>query len=65
MKKLLYSLVIMLLFGTSCEKSDHYRIPSASVRIDFKNAGEWTIYGVNAPFQYRIFIKEEKIPKDS
>lgn len=50
-----------LLFN-GCDHLDNYRIPVVDVRVPFTNIGDWETYGVSGAYQYRYFIKGERIP---
>lgn len=64
MKNIKYiAVVLMLLWAVGCEYADDDRIPSAAVRIEFGNAAMWSVYGVSAYPDYRVFIKSENKPK--
>lgn len=65
MKNIKYLTIVvwMLLLATSCEDADNDRIPTAAVHIEFGNAAMWSVYGVSAYPDYRVFIKSENKPK--
>ena len=46
----------------SCSKVDDNRIPPTRVNIQFRNVGEWDIYGNPAACSAKIFDKEKGIP---
>lgn len=49
----------------SCSKVDDNRIPPTRVNIQFRNVGEWDIYGNPAACSVKIFDKEKGIPAAS
>lgn len=57
-----FALLFFLIYVTSCHKVDNTRIPPAPVRIEFANVGMWNTYGVGGALDYRIFIKESRLP---
>lgn len=58
-----FSIVILALLITSCERADDDRIPAAAVHIEFGNAAMWSVYGVSAYPDYKEFIKSENKPQ--
>lgn len=39
------------------------RVPSSAVYVPFTTQAEWHIYGVAAPLDTRIFVKDQSLPK--
>ena len=46
---------------SSCERYEE-RVPPSPVRITFPTVGEWNVYGVAGAYDYRYFVKRERIP---
>lgn len=53
---------LCLLAGTSCRNLDDDRIPPSPVNIAFINEAQWNTCGVTGAMDYRIFIRELRLP---
>ncbi len=48
----------------SCDNVDTNRIPAYKVQINLNNAGLWNTYGVGGYGQYRLFIRDLRLPSN-
>ncbi len=46
----------------ACHSVDDDRLPPAPVRLSFNTVAEWNLYGNPAALQYKMFIKEQRLP---
>ncbi|MDE6321981.1 MAG: hypothetical protein K2L93_06740 [Muribaculaceae bacterium] len=56
------AIAITALVVGGCDHLDNNRIPVVDVRVPFTTIGDWETYGVSGAYQYRYFIKGERIP---
>lgn len=56
-------LAVVSLFG-ACSKLDDERIPPMPVSLTFATVAQWNTYGIGGALDYRIFIKQDRIPAD-
>lgn len=64
MRPAILSLPVLLAITAACHHIDDDRIPPAPVRITFNTVSDWDIYGTPGALDTRIFIKQERIPRD-
>ena len=64
MKKALRILFLLAMFSaeTACSSIEDDRIPPAPVSLTFRTVADWDMYANPAALEYKIFIKEQRIP---
>ena len=61
-KALIASAVLCGLLAGGCHSIDDDRIPPAPVFIPFQSEPLWTVWGTPAAMDWRIFIRDQRIP---
>ena len=61
--RILFSLVAVMPL-VACHSVDDDRLPPAPVRLTFYTVAEWNLYGNPAALEYKMFIKEQRIPSN-
>lgn len=46
----------------ACSKLDDERIPPMPVSLTFATVAQWNTYGIGGAMDYRIFIKQDRLP---
>lgn len=66
MKKILCILLLqaMLAAITGCSSIEDDRIPPAPVSLTFRTVADWDMYANPAALEYKMFIKEQRIPSN-
>ena len=66
MKKVLCILLLqaMLAAITGCSSIEDDRIPPAPVSLTFRTVADWDMYANPAALEYKMFIKEQRIPSN-
>lgn len=60
---ILFTLLVAVAFQ-SCNTVDDNRIPSYPVNLNLASPDLWSIHGVSGYGEFKLFIKELRIPKD-
>lgn len=66
MKKVLCILLLqaMLAAITGCSSIEDDRIPPAPVNLTFRTVADWDMYANPTALEYKMFIKEQRIPSN-